>query len=325
MRAQNSTAKSVEHFPLWLSPYETVRVFCELFRDELDHRSACSLDVQDLRRYYCNLFLEDGTPSPLGVYGYASRLAPVLLSLRDAGSAVRLLDDGCGYGTESLLFALCGAEVTGVELVPSRVRLARSRISFYQNHVSTSFSIEFINANVTRYLERAGPFHIVWVMEAISHIHPVEAFVRLVHKCLSPGGLLIISDPNAMNPVALYRAYRIRGAPRRTLRIKASDPDDGAPVYEAVERILSVPGLCCRLRKVGFEVRQVVMSGFLASSVVLAPLHRSRAVFTLLTSFQRMVQRLPVLRLMGTVYTVVAQKGYGDVSSDTDSTSKEVV
>jgi 2-polyprenyl-3-methyl-5-hydroxy-6-metoxy-1,4-benzoquinol methylase len=322
MKAQNSTAKSVEHFPLWLSPCKAVRLFCELLKDELDCRSALGLDVQDLWRYYHNLFLEDGTLSPLGVYGYANRLAPVLLSLREARSAVKLLDAGCGYGTESLLFALSGASVTGVELVPSRVELARSRVSFYQNHVSAPFSIQFINANVIRYLERAGPFHIVWGMEAISHIHPLEAFLLLVHKCLSPGGLLIISDPNAINPVALHRAYRIRGARRCTLRIKASDPGNGAPVYEAVERILSVPGLCCRLRKAGFEVRQVVMSGFLASSLVLAPLRRSRAVFTLLTSLQRMLQTLPVLRLMGTVYTVVAQKGCGDVSSDANATSK---
>jgi hypothetical protein len=60
---------------LRLPPHVVVQLFCELFRDELDHRSAHNLPVQDLRRYYRNLFLGNGAPSPLGIYGYASRLA----------------------------------------------------------------------------------------------------------------------------------------------------------------------------------------------------------------------------------------------------------
>jgi 2-polyprenyl-3-methyl-5-hydroxy-6-metoxy-1,4-benzoquinol methylase len=308
----------MEQFPLLrLSPHEAIQTFCELLRDELDYRSTHGLGTQDLQRYYRNLFLEDSTLSPLGVYGYASRLAPALLSLKEAQSAVRLLDAGCGYGTESLLFASLGADVTGVELVSERVELARSRVSFYQSHLERGrapFSIHFSNTDVIRYLERSAPFDIIWTMEAISHIHPLETFLSLAYRHLSPGGLLIISDPNGLNPIALYRAYRIRGTPRHTLRIKANDPDSGTPVYEAVERILPVPGLTWRLKDAGFEVRRVAVSGFLASSLVPPALHRDKLVFTLLTSLQRMLQALPILRMMGTVYTAVAQKGCGRVT-----------
>ena len=315
IKAHVSAAKGfMEPFPLLrLPPYEAVQAFCELLKEELDYRSAHCLDAQDLRRYYRNLFLTDGTLSPLGVHGYASRLAPALLSLREAGPNVRLLDAGCGYGTEALLFALSGAEVTGVELVPERAALARSRLSFYQSHTSASFSIQFVNADVMRYLEGTGSFDIIWAMESISHIHPLEAFLSLAHKSLSPGGLLITSDPNALNPIARYRACRIRGAPRYTLRMKARDPGSGTPVYEAVERILSALDYARRLSETGFKVTQVAMSGFLAASFVPRSLHRSKLVFSLLTSLQRILQALPILRLMGTVYTVVAQKGYGSV------------
>ena len=293
---------------LQLSPHEAVQAFCELLGDELNCRSAHDLDALALRRYYRNLFLTDGTLSPLGIHGYASRLASALLAVREAEPPARLLDAGCGYGTESLLFALSGADVTGVELISERVELARSRISFYQNRVSAPLSIQFVNADVMRYLERTQPFDIICTIEAISHIHPLETFLSLAHRSLSPGGLLITSDPNALNPIALYRAYRIRGAARYTVRKKAEDPGDGAPVYEAVERISSAPGYARRLMRAGFKVRHIAMSGFLASSFVPPSFHRSKLVLALLTSLQRILQALPILRLMGTVYTVVAQK-----------------
>lgn len=309
---QDNPKSSMEEFPLLgQSPYEAVQAFWKLLKEELDYSHG--LDAQALRHYYRNLFLADGTLSPLGVYGYASRLAPVMLSLRGAESPVRLLDAGCGYGTESLLFALSGADVTGVDLVPERVELARSRLGFYQNHSSYPLSIRFINADIMRYLKRAGAVDIIWTLEAISHIHPLETFLSLAHQSLSPGGLLITSDPNALNPIVLYRAYRIRSALRYTLRMKAKDPDSGAPVYEAVERILSVLDYARRLKNAGFEIRQVTVSGFLASSLVPLSLHTSKLLFTLLTSLQSMFQALPLLRLMGANYTIVAQKGYGSV------------
>jgi hypothetical protein len=64
------------------------------------------------------------------------------------------------------------------------------------------------------------------------------------------------------------------------------------------------------LKRAGFEVRQITVSGFLGSSFLPSVLHGSKIVFTLLTSLQRMLQSIPIFRLLGTVYTVVAQKGY---------------
>lgn len=198
--------------------------------------------------------------------------------------------------------------MTGVEVVSERTELARSRLGFYQKQVSTPLSIQFTNADIMRYIERAEPFDIIWIMEAISHIHPLESFLPLAYERLSPGGLLITSDPNALNPIVLYRAFRIRGAPRYTLRIKARDPDFGTPVYEAVERIFTVAGYTRMLSQAGFEVRQVNMSGFLLSSFVPRSLHTSKPILGLLTSLQNVLQTLPLLRQMGTIYTVVAQK-----------------
>jgi SAM-dependent methyltransferase len=292
-----------------------VQAFCDLLVDEVNCRAADDTNALALRRYYRRLFLDDGTLSLLGSHGYASRLAPVLRYLGQIEAGAKLLDAGCGYGTEALLFALTGADVTGVELVPERVKLARARVGFYQSRAPVPLSIRFINADVVGYLKEGRPFDVIWAMEAISHIHPLETFLPLVRRCLSPGGLFIVSDPNGLNPIARYRAYRIRGTSRRTLRVKASDPDSGAHVYEAVERIFSVRGLFRLLEGEGFQVRQIAMSGFMASSLVPRLLHRNKGVLVTLTSLQRMLQALPFVRLLGTVYTVVAQKAASEGSA----------
>lgn len=285
-----------------------MQAFTQLLSIELVDREALGLDWQDLRRTYHGLFLQNGTPSALGVFGYACRLAPMISAITEAERAPRILDAGCGYGTESLLFAFLGGHVTAVELVPERVALARSRVCFFQDRASAPLSVRFVNANVVRYLEGAGPFDIVWCMESISHIHPLETFLPLAYERLSPGGLLIVSDPNALNPVAVARAWQIRGAPRYTLRVKGQDPATGEPVHEAVERILSVVDYVRRVRMAGFRVKQIVVSGFMASSLLPTPLHQSRAVLAALTMVQRACQAIPGLRLFGQNYTVVAQK-----------------
>lgn len=306
---QGSGEPSLEQFSFQQLPStEMVLTFCDLLREELDDRETHGLETQAVRHYYRKLFQPDHSLDPIGNYGYASRLTPALSALREMKLPLRLLDAGCGYGSESLLFALAGASVTGVELVSDRVELARSRRNFYQDRLSSEISVEFVNADVKRFLQEAGQFDIIWIMEAVSHIHPLEDFLLLAKQHLSPGGLLITSDPNALNPLAMYRALRIRGTLRYPLRVKGQDHATGQPVYEAVERIFSVSGYTCLLATAGFTVRQVSMSGFLGASFIPSSLHASKPVLRVLTSFQDVLRSIPILKLMGTVYTVVAQR-----------------
>lgn len=291
---------------LRLSPFESIQAFCGTLRDELTVENGRGPGAADLCRYYRRLLLDDGALDPLGVYGYASRLLPLLEVARGAGRPVTALDCGCGYGTEALLLGLEGASVTGVDAEPERVAIARSRVPFYERRAERPLGVDFVHADILRFLERGPRVDIIWALEAISHIHPLEAFLALAFDRLNPGGLLVTSDPNALNPLARYRAYRIRGAHGLRTRVKAPGEAGGAPVVEAVERVFPVGTYVRTLAQAGFRVTRIEMSGFLAASLIPRAWHRHAKVCGAAVAIQRAWQRLPLLRYAGMNFTVVA-------------------
>lgn len=291
-----------------LSPFDSIQAFCAALRDELTAENGRVPGAADLRRYYRRLLLDNGALDPLGVYGYASRLLPLLEVARGAGRPVTALDCGCGYGTEALLLGLEGVTVTGVDAVPERVAIAKSRVPFYERRTERPLGVDYVSADILRFLEKGPQVDIIWALEAISHIHPLEAFLALACDRLNPGGFLVTSDPNALNPLARYRAYRIRGAHGLRTRVKASGEAGGVPVVEAVERVFPVGAYVRKLAQAGFRVTRIEMSGFLAASLIPRGWHRNARVCGAAVAIQRAWQRLPLLRYAGMNFTVVAGK-----------------
>jgi len=293
------------------SPFDSIQAFCGALRDELAGGNGCEPAAAALRRYYRRLLMADGTLDPLGVHGYASRLLPLVETVRGARGPVTALDCGCGYGTEALLLGLEGVEVTGVDAVPERVEVARGRVPFYERRAGRSLAVRFAGADILRYLGGVTRVDLIWALEAVSHIHPLEEFLALAFDKLSPGGLFVTSDPNALNPLARYRAYRIRGAPGLRTRVKAVDPAADSPVVEAVERIFPAGAFVKKVTGAGFRVTRVEWSGFLAASLIPEAWHRNVAVCRAAIAIQRVFQRAPVVRHTGMNYTVVAHKPCG--------------
>ncbi len=291
-----------------LSTERLVQLFSELLRDELAHRRATGLDAEPLRSYYRTLFGTDGHVLPLGAYGYAQRLAPALECLRATTEECSVLDAGSGYGTESLLFSMLGKKVVGVELVPVRVELARSRTPFFQSVCDFPLNIEFVNANVLRYLRTSEVFDVIWAMEAVSHIYPPADFFRVARDSLKPGGRLIVSDPNRLNPIAWARSVKIRGSLRHVPHQRFVDPETGRPVDYGQEQVFSVFQLKRHLARAGFVIEASHVSGFLGTSLLPTSFISTRRAFRLLSHVQAMAKRSPVVRHLGTNYVVVAKR-----------------
>ena len=292
---------------LGLTDEELVGLLSQLFKEELQYRESRGLTIEPLRSYYGHL-LTKGELFPLGVLGHALRLGPALAHIRSLPNGARVLDTGSGYGSETLLFSLTGISAVGVELVQERVVIARSRVAFFRSRCDYPISVEFDNANVFRYLEQASPFDLIFAMEAISHIYPPGRFLRLAWDRLNPGGLIVITDPNSINPLAWARSIRIRGSFHHRPHQRFADPETGQPVDYGQEQVHSVRRIRRLLEASGFSVEAVSVSGFLCTSLLPRAVAQRVATYRVLRAMHRVISRTPGIRSLGSIYTVIGRK-----------------
>jgi SAM-dependent methyltransferase len=211
---------------------------------------------------------------------------------------LRLLDAGCGVGTESIFFSLCRSdlEIVGVDIAERRLTAAKARKSAYEKFLNQSLSIRFTNQDVFELL-RSQRYDLIWSMESISHIDPAEKFIEEAFRSLSDHGVLGISDSHQLNPVVYMKAAKHqRKGGSRDMRNNA----DGKPVSYARERVLSVPQLTSLLKTAGFKQIRSQLS-------IYFPKHLSKFI-SLGRWWDLFWNRIPLLRYVGGIYTITAQK-----------------
>jgi 2-polyprenyl-6-hydroxyphenyl methylase/3-demethylubiquinone-9 3-methyltransferase len=98
------------------------------------------------------------------------------------------LDVGCGAGLLAEPLARLGATVTAIDAAPELIAVARDHAA------AMGLEIDYRACAVEK-LE--GRFDLITCMEVIEHVADPAAFVRALAKRLAPGGLLILSTPNA--------------------------------------------------------------------------------------------------------------------------------
>ena len=98
------------------------------------------------------------------------------------------LDVGCGAGLLAEPLARLGAEVTGIDAAPELIAVAR------EHAVRQGLAIDYRAAPVEQI---EGQFDLVTSLEVIEHVADPEAFLRALARRLAPGGLMILSTPNA--------------------------------------------------------------------------------------------------------------------------------
>jgi SAM-dependent methyltransferase len=106
---------------------------------------------------------------------------PEVMGFKDFAGA-RLLEVGCGMGTDLLQFARGGASVTGVDLTPRSIQISQQHFAVYGARgkfaISDGEHLPFADES----------FDVVYSNGVLHHTPDTAGAVREVHRVLRPGG-----------------------------------------------------------------------------------------------------------------------------------------
>ena len=116
----------------------------------------------------------------------------------------RVLEVGCGAGTDLVRFARGGAEVTGVDISPSAIALAR------QNFEQQGLAADLQVADGERLPFEDARFALVYAHGVVQYTADPAALVRECHRVLEPGGTAIFQVYNRISWLnALSRVMKV--------------------------------------------------------------------------------------------------------------------
>src|SRR5437764_13300584 len=97
-------------------------------------------------------------------------------------AGARLLEIGCGMGTDLLQFARGGARVTGTDLTPRSIEISRQHLTIYGEAgdfaIADCETLPFTNES----------FDVVYSNGVLHHTPDTAGAVREIHRVLRPGG-----------------------------------------------------------------------------------------------------------------------------------------
>jgi len=212
----------------------------------------------------------------------------------------KVLDCGSGIGTESILFAERGLNVVACEISREGISIGERRYQYYKSK-GLSGSIVFRNTDVKNILME-DKFDIIFVQEAISHIHPAERFLETSFNAINPGGLLYINDTNALNPIARLSIFK-RLKSFKYFTYDFYDQEKDRYIKQAEERVFSASCLVEYLKKVGFKRVIAYHYGFI-------PVIRISNVKYCypLGIMEEIISNIPILKSLSLTYVIMAYK-----------------
>ncbi len=99
---------------------------------------------------------------------------------------LKVLEIGCGIGTDGSQFAQAGADYTGVDLTEAAVHLARKRFEIF------GIPGKFQTADAEQLEFADGTFDLVYSHGVLHHTPETGKAIREVHRVLRPGGRAVI-------------------------------------------------------------------------------------------------------------------------------------
>jgi ubiquinone/menaquinone biosynthesis C-methylase UbiE len=108
----------------------------------------------------------------------------------------RALEFGCGTGVFLSRVAECGADVVGLDLTEVLLARARERV-----HGAANVKVVLGNAEASPFPD--GAFDAVYGSSILHHLD-LDRAVREAFRVLRPGGRLVFTEPNILNPQVVF-------------------------------------------------------------------------------------------------------------------------
>ncbi len=289
--------------------------FYQLLRHEVSTGNPNLSERQQrmLQSHYPVMMAPERFPEDLVTAIYTSRRSPIVDAIRRDREAV-VFDAGCGYGSESFLFAASGARVLAVDRSADQIVIAKKRQRFFEEALGQTFDIEFRPADLNVYSPESNNLSLTWLASVLAVVPDQEGLLRRVHRATRTDGEIMITDMNLLNPLFLFREWRrrrwfieqspefrrhanffemVRRHERRGARyFKTTDGDDVDDVQ------FFRPGTLAELlRTTGFSPAPASYSGFIPP----IPVGRHEPL-------ERLFARIPLIRKFGYFYFMRAQK-----------------
>lgn len=109
-----------------------------------------------------------------------------------AGQGRKALDAGCGIGHNTFLLEELRYEVTAIDVSDYAIQKLQTAVARLGKTTP-----RFLTADLDRD-SLPGQFDLIICWEVIEHTHEPENVIRKLYDALLPGGVLIITTPNAM-------------------------------------------------------------------------------------------------------------------------------
>ncbi len=276
-----------------------------------------STEFEMLRKHYPNIM--NGSRQLWLRDVYAKRRSYTLECIRNDERAM-VLDAGCGFGSDSFLFASLGASVTGIDISDDQIQIAEKRKRYYEEGLSQELVVKFESANLDQYRSDLDNLSLTWFASVLAAVSDQDSLFSWLNQLTRPGGRVVVTDMNLRNPFFSSREWLRRqkakrrnpefaasanfGAMfRRTGRVGAryfprenSDSQKGF-VFDDVQ--FFTPNTCAKL---------MINSGFRVETVDYSACTPPLPSESLTVAAERTTGAVPGLRSLGYFYTVVGSK-----------------
>jgi SAM-dependent methyltransferase len=245
---------------------------------------------------------------------YARRRAHAVQAILEAPEPV-VLDAGCGFGSESFLFAALGAQVLAVDISEAQIAVARKRQHHYEQLLGRPLNITFSPADLTTYTPPVDRLSLTWLASILAAIPDQDGLLRRIFHHTQPGGKLIITDMNLLNPLFAWGEWRRRRRAMRAYPEFAQQADflamvrrrerAGARYFTNLDggcfddvQFFTARTLSRLIRTSGFEAVSVDYAGFIPPPVFRPGMR----------GLEQALGSVPAIRSFGYFYTVTGRR-----------------